>query len=104
MFCLADMMTHVEVGASLARKAAALDISSDPQNQKVQAASRIFAAEVAQLVYQNMLKILMGNGLFSSGNLSEFLESISCQQLPFACANTFQDMDRLCDLVFQKEK
>jgi len=104
MFCLADMMTHVEVGASLARKAAALGISSDPHVQKVQAASRIFAAEVAQLVYQNMLKILMGNGLFSSVTISEFLESFSCQQLPFACANTVQDMDRICDLVFHNEK
>ena len=104
MFCLADMMTHVEVGASLARKAAAFTADSDPRTQKIQAASRIFAAEVAQLVYQNMLKILMGNGLFSSGTLSEFLQSISCQQLPFACANTFQDMDRICELVFHPEK
>ena len=100
MFCLADMMTHVEVGASLARKAAAFGSSSDPRIQKVQAASRIFAAEVAQLVYQNMLKILMGNGLFSSEAITGFLESISCQQIPFACANTFQDMDRICELVF----
>jgi alkylation response protein AidB-like acyl-CoA dehydrogenase len=104
MFCLADMMTHVEVGASLARKAVALGVSSDPHVQKVQAASRIFAAEVAQLVYQNMLKILMGNGLFSSETISEFLESFSCQQLPFAYANTVQDMDRICDLVFHNEK
>ena len=104
MFCLADMMTHVEVGASLARKAVALGVSSDPHVQKVQAASRIFAAEVAQLVYQNMLKILMGNGLFSSGTISEFMESISCQQLPFAYANTVQDMDKICDLVFHNEK
>ncbi|MBI5590909.1 MAG: acyl-CoA dehydrogenase family protein [Deltaproteobacteria bacterium] len=104
MFCLADMMTHVEIGASLARKAAALSISSDPRAQKIQAASRIFAAEVAQLVYQNMLKILLGNGLFNSETISEFLASISCQQLPFACANTFQDMDRICELVFHNEK
>lgn len=104
MFCLADMMTHVEVGASLARKADALGVSSDPHVQKVQAASRIFAAEVAQLVYQNMLKILMGNGLFSLETISEFLESISCQQLPFAYANTVQYMDRICDLVFHNEK
>ncbi len=104
MFCLADMMTYVEVGASLARTAAALGGSSDPQVQKVQAAARIFAAEVAQLVYQNMLKILMGNGLFSSGAISEILESISCQQIPFACTNTFQDMDRICELVFYNKK
>jgi alkylation response protein AidB-like acyl-CoA dehydrogenase len=104
MFCLADMMTHVEIGASLARKAAAFGISSDPQIQKVQAASRIFAAEVAQLVYQNMLKILMGTGQFTSGTISELLESISCQQLPFACANTFQDMDRICEIVFNNKK
>ena len=103
LFCLADMMTHVEIGASLARKAAALGAGSDPQTQKIQAASRVFAAEVAQLVYQNMLKILVGNGLFSSETFSEFLKSISCQQIPFACANTVKDMDRICDLVFNNE-
>ncbi|MFH0996983.1 MAG: acyl-CoA dehydrogenase family protein [Pseudomonadota bacterium] len=104
MFCLADMMTHVEIGASLARKAAAFGVSSDPRIQKIQAASRIFAAEVSQLVYQNLLKILMGTGLFSSGTISELLESISCQQLPFACTHTVQDMDRICELVFHNEK
>jgi alkylation response protein AidB-like acyl-CoA dehydrogenase len=104
MFCLADMMTHVEIGASLARKAAAFGSSSDPRIQKVQAAARIFAAEVAQLVYQNMLKILVGNGQFTSGTISEILESISWQQLPFACANTFQDMDRICEIVFDNKK
>jgi alkylation response protein AidB-like acyl-CoA dehydrogenase len=104
MFCLADMMTHVEIGASLARKAAALGSSNESRLQKVQAAARLFAAEVAQLVYQNMLKILLGNGMFTSETFSGFLESISCQQLPFACANTVQDMDRLCDLVFDNKK
>ena len=104
MFCLADMMTYVEIGASLARKAAAIDFGSDPQGQKIQAASRIFAAEVAELVYRNILRILMGNGLFSSADISNFLESISCQKLPFACENTIQDMDRICAIVFQHEK
>jgi alkylation response protein AidB-like acyl-CoA dehydrogenase len=104
LFCLADMMTYVEIGASLARKAAAMGLGSDPQSQKILAASRIFAAEVSQLVYQNMLKILMGNGLFSSANITDFPESISCQQLPFACANTIQDMDIIRDYVFHNEK
>jgi alkylation response protein AidB-like acyl-CoA dehydrogenase len=99
MFCLADMMTYVEIGASLARKAAACGAGSDLQTQKIQAASRIFAAEVAQLVYQNMLKVLVGNGLFSSEAFMDFLISISCQQIPFACANTVQDMDRICELA-----
>jgi alkylation response protein AidB-like acyl-CoA dehydrogenase len=103
MFCLADMMTHVEIGASLARKAAAQGHDAAPLVQKVQAASRIFAAEVAQLVYQNMLKILTGDGLYNAETFSAFLNSISCQQLPFACASTFRDMDRLCELVFHHE-
>jgi alkylation response protein AidB-like acyl-CoA dehydrogenase len=104
MFCLADMMTYVEIGASLARKAVAIGHNSDPQGQKTQAASRIFAAEVADMVYRNMLKILMGNGLFSSADITSFLESISCRQLPFACENTIQDMNSICAIVFQHEK
>jgi alkylation response protein AidB-like acyl-CoA dehydrogenase len=104
MFCLADMMTYVEIGASLARKAAGIKNNNDPKCLKIQAASRIFAAEVADLVYRNMLKILMGNGLFSSTDMLNFLESISCRMLPFACADTIRDMDKISAIIFQNEK
>lgn len=104
MFCLADMVTYVEIGASLGRKAAAIDGNSDSQSLKTLAASRVFAAEVADLVYRNMLKVLMGKGLFNQEDVLNIMESISCSHLPFAYANTIQDMDQISAIIFQYEK
>ena len=104
MFCLADMVTYVEIGASLGRKAAAIGGDSDSQSQKTMAASRVFAAEVAELVYRNMLKILMGKGLFNQEDVLNIMESISCSHLSFACANTIHDMDQISAIIFQNEK
>jgi alkylation response protein AidB-like acyl-CoA dehydrogenase len=53
MFALADMMTHVEVGASMARKAMNLNKTGNPGAEKIKAMSRIFANNTAQLVAQN---------------------------------------------------
>jgi alkylation response protein AidB-like acyl-CoA dehydrogenase len=104
MFCLADMMTYVEIGASLARKAVGIGHNNDSQSRKILTASRIFAAEVADLVYRNMLKILMGNGLFNQEDVLSILESISCQHLSFAWIKSTQDMDQISAIIFQKEK
>ncbi len=104
MFCLADMMTYVEIGASLARKAVGVGHDNDSQRRKILTASRIFAAEVADLVYRNMLKILMGNGLFNQEDVLSILESISCQHLPFAWIKSTQDMDQISAIIFQNEK
>jgi alkylation response protein AidB-like acyl-CoA dehydrogenase len=104
MFCLADMMTYVEIGASLARKAVGVGHDNDSQRRKILIASRIFAAEVADLVYRNMLKILMGNGLFNQEDVLSILESISCQHLPFAWIKSTQDMDQISAIIFQNEK
>ena len=101
MFCLADMMTRIEVGASLARKAAALSGASDPKSQKILAASRIFASEVTQNVCQNMLAILMGTGQFSPQQVSEFLDAVSFSKMTAASSNIILDMDKIAQIVFQ---
>ena len=102
MFTLADMMTHVEVGASLARKAVALTEAGDPEAEKIKIMSRIFADEVAHLVARNALRILMGSGVFDQKAVSDFMETVSCNELFFSGQNVINDMDMVADILFER--
>jgi alkylation response protein AidB-like acyl-CoA dehydrogenase len=100
MFSLADMMTYVEVGASLARKAVALSKSGDPEAKKMKAMSRIFADEVVQLVSRNALNILMGSGVFHQKAAYDFMETNSYDKLVLSSLNVINDMDLVADILF----
>ena len=102
MFLLADMMTYVEVGASLARKAFALAKDGSQETVKYKAISRIFADEVAQLVSQNALKILMGCGVFDQKAAYDFMEAHSYNQLVCSSLNVINDMDLVADILFTR--
>ena len=102
MFTLADMMTHVEVGASLARKAVALTEAGDPEAEKIKVVSRIFADEVAQLITRNALKILMGSGVFDQKAVSDFMETVSYNELFLSGQNVISDMDMVADILFER--
>jgi alkylation response protein AidB-like acyl-CoA dehydrogenase len=102
MFLLADMMTYVEVGASLARKTVALSKNGSPETAKFKAISRIFADEVAQLVSQNALKILMGCGVFDQKAAFDFMETHSYNQLVCSGLNVINDMDLVADILFAR--
>lgn len=102
MFALADMMTHVEVGASMARRAVHLSEKGDPKTEKIKAMSRIFANEVTQLVSQNVLKILMGSGMLDQKTVSDFKETISYDQLAYSYQDIIKDMDMVADILFER--
>jgi alkylation response protein AidB-like acyl-CoA dehydrogenase len=102
MFLLADMMTHVEVGASLARKVVTLSKDGSPETEKFKAISKIFADEVAQLVSQNALKILMGCGVFDQKAAHDFMETHSYNQLVCSSLNVINDMDLVADILFAR--
>lgn len=102
MFILADTMTHVEVGASLARKAAILTKANNPDAVKLSNASRIFADEVAQLVIRSGLKILMGTGAFDLAVASDFMATDSYKTLIYSSHNVINDMDKAADLFFER--
>ena len=102
MFALSDMMTHVEVGASMARKAKSLVEAGDPEAEKIKAMSRIFANETAQVVTHNMLKILMGSGAFDQKIVSDFMETISYNKLLGSYENVIKDMDMVADILFER--
>lgn len=101
MFALADMIAHVEVGVSMARKALSLAASGNAETEKIKTMSRIFASEVAQLVTQNILKILMGYGEFDPKTVSDFMEKISYNELISSYRNVISDMDKVADMLFK---
>lgn len=102
MFALSDIMTHVEVGASMARKAKSLVEAGDPEAEKIKAMSRIFANETAQVVTHNILKILMGSGVFDQKIVSDFMETISYNKLLGSYENVIKDMDMVADILFER--
>jgi alkylation response protein AidB-like acyl-CoA dehydrogenase len=102
MFTLADMMTHVEVGASLARKAALAVKANDPDAIKLSTASRIFADEVAQLVTRNGRTVLLGTGVVDQTVASDILEADSFNKLTYSGLHVISDMDNIADLFFER--
>jgi alkylation response protein AidB-like acyl-CoA dehydrogenase len=102
MFALADMMTYLEVGASLARKAVNADNHSSPEASKLKAMSRLFADETAQLTARNVLKIVWGTGVLDQGAAGQFMESIPYSELAQSAVNSIRDMDQVADFVFER--
>jgi alkylation response protein AidB-like acyl-CoA dehydrogenase len=102
MFTLADMMTHVEVGAAMARKAARLVGAGDGEAQKIAAAARVFAGEVAQVVGENALRIVSGIGAADQSAVDQFLTEIDYQKLIASRRNWVVDMDKVADIIFER--
>lgn len=102
MFALADMMTHVEVGAAMARKTARLVGSGDAEAEKMAAAARVFAGEVAQVVGENALRIVSGTGAADQSAVDQFLTEIEYQKLLASRRNWVVDMDKVADIIFER--
>jgi len=102
MFALADMMAHVEVGASLARRAFAKVKNSESDAEKIKLISRLFANETAQMVSQGILKIVMGCGACDLDMTNNFMQQIAYTELTASCQNIINDMDQLADIVFER--
>ncbi len=102
MFALADMMTHVEVGAGLARVAFKCSQRGDSGAEKIKLISRLFGNEAAQVVSQNVLKIVLGCGEFDQETGAEYLAKIGYTHLTASFQNIIHDMDLLADIVFER--
>jgi alkylation response protein AidB-like acyl-CoA dehydrogenase len=102
MFALADMMTHVEVGAAMARKAFQSSLGGESGAEKMKLISRLFANEVAQIISQNLLKIIMGSGEFEPPAIADLMAKTAFAELNAGYQNTIKDMDRLADIVFER--
>jgi alkylation response protein AidB-like acyl-CoA dehydrogenase len=102
MFALADMAVHVEIGASLARKASRCIQHGDSDAEKLKVIARLFAGEVALNVSRNILTIVTGCGQFDEKAKAEFLASVAYNELAAGVHNMIPDMDRLADIVFER--
>lgn len=101
MFALADMMMHLEVAASLARQAVSFTRDGNPHAEKTRVFSRLFANEVADLVFRNILKILLGSGVFETEKISDFIAETSHAKLVDSYRNFIADMNRAVDIIFK---
>ena len=102
MFALSDMMTYVEVGAALSRKAVKLDKAGDGEADKVKAMARIFAGEVTHVVGENALKIVSATGSADAEAINRFLEDIAYQDMLGSRLHWAVDMDKLADIIFER--
>jgi len=92
MFLMADMMTWAEVGESLCRKAATGDVKPrSPEFMK--ASARLFAAEVAEKVFINGLKIAKGY----DHDMEDVVVKLQGINFGEAVNSCLQDMDRIAE-------
>ncbi len=103
MFALADMMTYVEVGAALARKAVRLSQAGDPEAPKFSAMARVFAGEVAQLAGENALRVVMAVETPDPAVEERFLADIGYTAMLAARRNWAADMDKVVDFIFERK-
>ena len=102
MFALADMAANVEIGASLAREASRCAQRGESEAEKMKIIARLFAADVAREVSQNILQIVMGCGKFDEKATAEILTRVACSELTAGLYNIIPDMDKLADIVFER--
>ena len=96
MFALADMITHVEVGDSVAQLAVkqADDISL--------ATARVFAGTCARLVAEKARLIVMGSGAVDAETADQFMASLDLSALEGSYRGMIDDMDRIADRIFER--
>ena len=88
MFLLADMITWCEVGDALCNKAARVD-GGERSPEFMQAAARLFVAEVIEKVYVDGLKIALGY----DHDMAEELNGLKVLDLSQALNAHLKDMD-----------
>ena len=103
MFTLADMMTHVEVGVALARKARDLTKGNDAEAEKIRTMARVFAGEVCQVVAENALKVFLGTAQAPDQAATDrFMADIAYGAMLGGRTNWVVDMDKIADTIFER--
>jgi len=96
MFALADMMTHVEVGESMAR------LAVNEADEINLAAARVFANTCARLVAEKTRLIVMGSDVVAAETADQFLASLDLSALEVSYRGLIDDMDRIADRIFER--
>jgi len=101
MFCLADAMTYVEIAVALVKKAAKLADGESAEARKIVAMSRIFSAEVAEVVTRNWLRIVPGTAQGESYEDLGVEEPIAPQRLAESFLGVVHDMNRVAEILYE---
>jgi len=96
MFILADLMTYVEVGAAMGRKA----VNATKPDSVTMAVARIFASEVAKVAQDSAMKILLGSGAFDETAVTPVLQEFAFNELRQSYQHIIADMDEVADALF----
>ena len=102
MFNLADMMTYVEVGVAMARKTAGLVRTGGGKATRSAVMSRIFARDVARVVGNNTLNILLGTGTLDEDTIAGFKKKVPLDALLYNQTGLLADMDQAADIIFAR--
>ena len=102
MFTLADLMVHVEIGAALARKAAAAASAGEPSAERLVLMSRLFAHETAQLTARSVMTLLHGTGSIEAETAAEFTAVVRLEELAKSYPGVVKIMDRVADILFER--
>ncbi len=102
MFDLSEMMTHVEIGVAMARKTARAIRASAPGAEKLAVMNRVFAREVARVVSQKAVEIIIGSGVLDDAAVSDFKAKTSLDELLCSQQGLVADMDKAADFIFAR--
>jgi alkylation response protein AidB-like acyl-CoA dehydrogenase len=96
MFALADMMTYVEVGESMAR------LAVKQTDETTLATARVFANTCARLVTEKSRLIVMGSNIVAAETADQFMSSLDLPALESSYRGLIDDMDRIADRIFER--
>jgi hypothetical protein len=96
MFSLADMMTHVEVGESMAR------LAIEKPDDLTLATARVFSNACARLVAEKARLIALGSTAVDAGDADNFMKSTDFPVLENSYCGLIDDMDHIADRVFER--
>jgi alkylation response protein AidB-like acyl-CoA dehydrogenase len=94
-FLLSDIITWSEVAAAFIRKTAEHLPGALPDAIQLQSALRIFVAEVARLISNKGMEIIMGSDIVSDETKKEWIEKVKNLNVARAESNIITEMDKI---------
>ncbi|HRU93494.1 MAG TPA: acyl-CoA dehydrogenase, partial [Candidatus Marinimicrobia bacterium] len=94
-FLLSDVITWSEVAAALVRKTAERLRDSTPDAIQLRSVLRIFIAEMARLISNWGMEIIMGSDIVSDETKEEWIEKVRNLNVARAESNIITEMDKI---------
>ena len=98
-FLLSDVITWSEVAAALVRKTAEHLRDSAPDANQLRSVLRIFVAEMARLISNKGMEIILGSETVNEEIKEEWIEKIKCLDIVSAKRNIIDTMNNIVELL-----